>query len=199
MTSRTKHLDFENLLELAEGRAVTEAIVQSHLGSCSTCAEELNRIQNLLQVMQQDESVDAPRDLLSYAINVYRQRNVGEKHTLVERIKAALTFDSFTRNPAFGLRSGQAAARQVIYAAGESDLDLRIEAREQDRWAIAGQLLGRNCNGGEVTLRGDNQWASAVLNELCEFALPSVPAGNYALIVTLADIEIEVPRIEIGG
>jgi hypothetical protein len=199
MNTRTKHLDFENLLEIAEYHAAAGAEADSHLDSCSTCAKELGRIQNLLQVMRQDDSVDAPRDVLSYAINVFGQREVNQKPTLAERIIAALTFDSFTRQPAFGFRSGQSAARQLIYSAGESDVDLRIERREQDRWAIAGQLLGRNCTGGEVTLRGEHQWASAVLNEECEFALPSVPAGSYALIVTLADMEIEVPRIEIGG
>jgi len=197
MTTRTKHLDFENLLEIAERRAAADATAESHLASCSTCGEELNRIKNLLQVMRQDESVDAPRDVLAYAINLYGQRNVTQKPALVERVIAALTFDSFTGSPAFGLRSGQAAARQMVYSAADNDVDLRIERREPDRWAIAGQLLGK-CNGGEVTLHGENQWVSAVLNEECEFALPSVPAGNYALIITLADIEIEVP-IEIGG
>src|SRR5215472_4899354 len=199
MTTETKHLDFERLLEVAERHVAADPSAESHLVSCSTCREELNRMQNLLQVMQQDESVDAPRDLLAYAINLYGQRSVNQKPTLVERMIAALTFDSLTASPAFALRSGQAVARQLIYSAGDNDVDLRIEPREQNRWAIAGQLLGRKCNGGEVTLSGQNQWASAALNEQCEFALPSVPAGDYALIVTLADIEIEVSRIEVGG
>ena len=198
MTTRTKHLDFEHLLEIAERHAIADIQTGSHLTSCAACAEELSRIQSLLQVMQQDESVDAPRDVLAYAINVYRQQSVKPQKTLVERMIAALTFDSFTGNPAFGLRSGQAPARQLIYSAGDNDVDLRIERREQNQWAIAGQLLGQKCSGGEVTLRGENQWASAALNEQCEFTLPAVPAGEYALIVTLADIEIEVPRIEIG-
>jgi len=199
MTTRTKHLDFESLLEMAEGGAAAPASAASHLGECSTCAEGLHRLQSLLQVMREDQSVDAPRDVLFNAMNVYARRSGSQRPSLAKRIMAALSFDSFTGEPAFGLRSGQASARQLIYSAGDSDLDLRIEAREQDRWAIAGQLLGRKCDGGEVTLRGENQSASAELNEQCEFALPSIPAGNYALIVTLADIEIEVSRIEIGG
>jgi hypothetical protein len=199
MTTRTTHLDFESLLEIAEGGAATQANAESHLGECSTCAEGLHRLQNLLQVMREDQSMDAPRDVLFDAMNLFARRSAEQKPSLVERIMAALSFDSFARDPAFGLRSGQAAARQLIYSAGDSDLDLRIEAREQDRWAIAGQLLGRECDGGEVILRGEDQSVSAVLNDQCEFALPSIPAGNYALIVTLADIEIEVPQIEIGG
>ena len=198
MTTRTEHLDFEHLLEIAERRATADTPTGSHLASCAACAKELNRVQSLLQVMEQDESVDAPRDVLAFAMNLYSQRRVKQK-TLVERMIAALTFDSFTRSPAFGRRSGQATARQLIYSAGGNDVDLRIERHEQNQWAIAGQLLGQKCSGGEVTLRGENQWASAVLNEQCEFALPAVPAGDYALIVTLADIEIEVPRIEIGS
>jgi len=199
MTTPNQHTPFASLLDIADRRAPADDEAANHLAACGTCAEELQRLENLVTVMSQDDSVDAPRDVLAYAINIYNQRSVERTPSLVQRIVAALSFDSFDRAPAFGIRSGQTAARQLVYSAGERDLDLRIEQQEQQRWAIAGQILGEQCLGGEVELRGANESASALLNEECEFRLPAVPAGQYELILRLAEVEIEVPRIEIGA
>ena len=199
MTTPNEHTSFASLLDIADRRTPADAEAAAHLATCRTCTEELQRLEDLVGLMTQDESVDAPRDVLAYAINIFNQRNVDRKPSLVQRIVAALSFDSFDRAPAFGVRSGEAAARQLVYSAGESDLDLRIEQQERDRWTIAGQILGEQCAGGEIKLTGKNESASALLNDQCEFTLPAVPAGNYELVLRLADVEIEVPRIEVGA
>src|SRR6185369_11693032 len=168
----------------------------AHLAGCSSCAEQWHRLENLLTIMKDDDSVDAPRDVLAYAINLFARRE--QQPSLVQRIVAALSFDSFDRAPAFGVRSSATTSRQMIYTAGENDIDLRINEDEQHRWIVAGQILGEHCAGGEIILHGHEVSESAYLNEQCEFALQPVPAGNYELVLRLANVEVEVPRLEIG-
>jgi hypothetical protein len=98
--------------------------------------------------------------------------------------------------PAFGVRSGQATSRQLLYSAEESDIDLRISSQD-DQWIVAGQLLGRDCVGGRVEIEGERGLAVAALDELCEFMLPPVPSGNYTLRLRLQDAEVELPQLEL--
>ena len=196
MDRSSKHLEFETLLDIADERLTRDSDQSAHLEDCAACADELHRVENLLAVMKDDQSVDAPRDVLAYAVNLFARRE--QKRSLVERIVAALSFDSFDSAPAFGVRSSASTARQLIYTAGENDIDLRIAEDENNRWVVAGQILGEHCAGGEISLHGYEVSTSAYLSEQCEFALPAVPAGNYELVVRLANVEVEVPRLEIG-
>jgi len=196
MSKSVKHIDFETLLDIADRRQTKDEEQTAHLADCSSCADQWHRLEDLLTIMKDDHSVDAPRDVLAYAINLFAQRE--QQPSLVQRMVAALSFDSFDRAPAFGVRSGATTSRQMIYTAGENDIDLRINEDEQHRWIVAGQILGEYCAGGEIILHGHEVSESAYLNEQCEFALQPVPAGNYELVLRLANVEVEVPRLEIG-
>lgn len=204
MTKSSTHISFDTLLDIADRRLTPNSETASHLSDCAQCVGEMRRLEGLVQLMREDRSVDAPRDVLADAVNIFAERKLkfalrrAEPRSFVKRIVAALSFDSFDRAPAFGVRSGPGAARQLLYSAGDHDIDLRINEQEDQRWAIAGQVLGEHCASGEISLHGYEVSNSAYLNEQCEFTLPAVPAGTYELVVRLADVEVEVPRIEIG-
>jgi hypothetical protein len=147
--------------------------------------------------MRTDTAPDAPRDVRASAVSLFsRGENAGEP-SLLRRIVAALSFDS-TSNlaPAFGVRSGYATSRQLLYSAEENDIDLRITL-EKENWIVAGQVLGEGCVGGRVELEGATERAEAGLNELCEFTLPPVSAGSYTLRLRLGNAEVEIPRLEL--
>lgn len=199
MTIPTKHIDFEAMLDAVDRKISLDGQAESHLATCENCGQEFQRVQNLLRAMREDQSHDAPRDVLAYAVNLFSQRRDSHAPSLVQRIVAALTFDSFDRAPAFGVRSGASAARQMLYNAAERDLDIRINPQANDRWAIAGQVLGENCSGGEIILQGAEVNESAPLNEDCEFVLPPVPQGTYHLLLKLGDFEVEVQKLEVGA
>lgn len=196
MSKSAKHIEFDTLLDVADRRLDQNAEQAAHLDNCTPCAEELLRLQNLLALMKDDKAADAPRDVLSYAVNLFARRE--QKPTLVQRIVAALSFDSSERAPAYGVRSGATTSRQLIYSAGENDIDLRINEEENDNWVIAGQVLGQHCASAQLSLRGYEVSRTASLNQQCEFTLPAVPAGSYELVFHLGDLEVEVPRLEIG-
>ena len=78
-------------------------------------------------MMRSDSTIDAPRDVLTAAINIFSQ----ERRVPLRRIVALLTFDSRNAGPAFGVRSLPAASRQMLYSAEEIDLELRITRAER--------------------------------------------------------------------
>jgi hypothetical protein len=151
--------------------------------------------------MRADSSEDAPRDVLFNAVSLFRSRPPveAETHGLLRRLVASLSFDSGARRPAYGLRSGatSAAARQLLFSAGDLDVDLRLSPSGEG-WAVSGQLLGE-CAAGRAELFADEEApaARADLNDLCEFTLPTVPAGTYTLRLTVGDAEIEVPGLSL--
>ena len=142
--------------------------------------------------MRSDRINDAPRDVLTSAINIFSP----EKRVPLRRIIAFLIFDSRNAGPAFGVRSLSAASRQMLYSAEELDLELRITVQD-DECILAGQDIGEGCAGAHVEISGLAGNSKATLNEICEFTLPPIPVGNYSLTVRMLDREIEIPELEL--
>jgi anti-sigma factor RsiW len=196
------HIAFERLADIVEGRLSAEesATERAHLDSCARCSALASELGRVATLMRADTSVDAPRDLVFDAVQLFRSRRAEAAPGLLRRIVAALAFDSSTRTPAFGVRSGQTApARQLLFGAGDFDVDLRLAAGEEG-WTVSGQVLGP-CVGGRVEAFAsgalDDAAARASLNDLCEFTLPPVPEGVYALRLRLNDTEIEIPELSL--
>ena len=196
-----EHITFERLADMAEGRLSAEetAPERAHLSTCRRCSTQAAELEHVTTLMRADTSVDAPRDLVFNAIQLFHSRRTESAPGLLRRIVAALTFDSSSRTPAFGVRSGQTApARQLLFGAGDFDVDLRLAAGEEG-WTVSGQVLGP-CEGGRVEAFAAGAYESAArasLNDLCEFTLPPVPEGVYALRLRLNDTEIEIPELSL--
>lgn len=195
-----KHITFERLADMAEGRVSAEETERAHLSTCRRCSSQSAELERVATLMRADASVDAPRDLVFNAIQLFHSRRTESAPGLLRRVVAALTFDSSSRTPAFGVRSGQTApARQLLFGAGDFDVDLRLAAGEEG-WTVSGQVLGP-CGGGRVEAFAagaqEESAARASLNDLCEFTLPPVPEGVYALRLRLNDTEIEIPELSL--
>jgi anti-sigma factor RsiW len=123
-----QHLPFEKIADLAEGRLLSaeRESAEAHLSGCSRCSAQFAHLGQTISLMRADKAEDAPRDVLSSVVNMFRQR-AEAKPSLVRRVLAALSFDSAQVAPAYGVRSGQATARQMLYSAGDNDLDLRVQ------------------------------------------------------------------------
>jgi anti-sigma factor RsiW len=195
-----QHIPFERLADLAEGRLSPEdaARERTHLSSCARCASQADQLGRISALMRADTSEDAPHDLVAGVVRMFRARRAQVSEPgLLRRLVAALTFDSSSLTPAFGVRSGQAApARQLLFSAGDFDVDLRL-APGSEGWTVSGQVLGP-CPGGEIELTAAGRTtARASLNELCEFTLSPVPEGSYALRLRLDETEIEIPELSL--
>jgi hypothetical protein len=192
------HLPFAKLADLAEGRLspAEQGATGVHLSACSRCAAQFSSIQRVLGLMLSDRAEDAPPEAVSRAINLFRSRASSEAPSLVQRIVAALSFDSLQMSPAYGVRSGQKGARQLLFNAGAYDLDLRL-TQSGETWNVSGQILGQECASGQIELEGEATRAHAVLNEQCEFKMASLPSGSYRLRLRLANLEVEIPQLEL--
>ena len=197
-----RHIPFARLAELAEGRLSPEEAAEerAHLADCTSCSAQAAQLGHLAALMRADTSEDAPPELVASVVRMFRARHAqGTEPGLLRRLVAALTFDSSSLQPAFGVRSGQAApARQLLFSAGDLDVDLRL-APGSEGWTVSGQVLGA-CKGGEVELidAEGSTAARATLNELCEFTLlPPTPDGTYALRLRLDEAEVEIPELSL--
>lgn len=202
-----QHLPFETLADLADDRLATAAktSARAHLNTCQRCAQQFARLSQTLTLMRTDETEDAPPAALSSVVNLFRQRaaikesapSTESAPSLVRRVLGALSFDSLTLTPAYGVRSGQATARQMLFSAGENDVDVRV-TQSGERWVVSGQVLGE-CSGGRVELAGAEAAVAGELNELCEFVLPAVAAGSYTLRLRLHEVEVLIPDLLLKG
>lgn len=145
--------------------------------------------------MQADNSVDAPADSLRYAKNLFRIRAAEPKTSVFTRIAAVLRADLAPGRAAFGERSASAGqARQMLFESGGHAVDLRI-AKTKKGFEIRGQILGGSFENAVVELIGENISASTAANELSEFKLSAIPAGDYGLLIRSDNKEISIEKI----
>lgn len=145
--------------------------------------------------MQNDKSEDAPQDSVKWAKNIFSVRHSEPKKSLVQKVLAVLQMDLSPNKAAFGERSASASQlRQMLFTAGENGIDLRIGETEKGNLNIQGQILGEgfaNCivKIGEFETRA---------NELSEFKLEEIPAGNYDLIFRTSETEVVINDLELN-
>ncbi len=197
MTIFSPHIPFTELADLADEYSTASPEGLLHLAECSHCSAQLQTIRQTTSLMRSDAIENAPTDVVKYAKGIFRQRAANWKPSALNRIVAALTFDSLNAALAHGLRSQAGGGRQLVYSTENVDIDVRVTT-ENEEWQIAGQVPGSFCASGEVTLESDSFSAKTTLSELCEFSFSSVPEGTYKLSVQLPDVTIETPPLEIG-
>ncbi|HKY28576.1 MAG TPA: hypothetical protein VJM12_11620 [Pyrinomonadaceae bacterium] len=200
MTSSDRHISHEKLADLIDGRATLEEQAQfmTHITDCYRCGHEYKRLERLIGLMRSDNSEDAPTDVISNAVGLFRDHWPSREPLVPRRLTAELIFDSLKMAPAFGVRSRQTASRQLIYSAEETDIDLRLTFNNE-MWEVSGQVLREDCVEGRVEINGPSGVRSAALNETCEFVLPAVSPGDYVLRVSMQGLLVEVPRLELKG
>jgi RNA polymerase sigma factor (sigma-70 family) len=201
MNPSLSHATFAQLVDLIEDRLKPgeREHVQTHLAGCAQCSSELAQLERLVGLMRADTSENAPAAVLARAINLFQNRSatISAAPDLRRRVLAALRFDSIGRAPAFGVRSGEPRARQLLFSAETHDIDLRVEPSGPS-WIISGQVLGVSSAGGQVELHAETGVTRVLLNAQSEFSLPPVSAGRYKLIVHLMNVDVEVGELRIG-
>lgn len=197
MNILSPHLSFTELADVADEQSTPAAETLEHIDACSRCAKELQTLRQAIGLMRIDDIENAPASLIKNVRDMFRDRGANREPSRLARVLAALTFDSLTAKPAFGLRSGASAGRQLVYSTELADIDLRVSPQSGE-WEIAGQILGSSHSGGKVNLESDSFCDSAELNELAEFGFQSVPSGIYTMFVQLPELEIELPPLQLG-
>jgi hypothetical protein len=197
----SRHVLFVRLVDLVEGRLSPEeqAQLRTQIVGDARANADVRWLERVVAAMRRDAAWDEepPVEVVARAVALFPWQSSSGQLKPLERLRALLHFDSLHVPQPVGVRSGQPAERQLLFTAGELSVDLRI-APSGALWSLAGQVLGPAPGGGEAALSGPAA-AETALNELNEFTLPPVPAGDYTLTLRLADIEVEVDKLQVGS
>jgi hypothetical protein len=155
---------------------------------------QINRIINL---MQSDDSADAPKDAVRWAKNIFLTRAAAPQKSFVQKVLAVLQMDLSPNKAAFGERSTAGAqARQMLFEAGDNSLDLRIK-QEIKGLRVQGQILGDGFSECLVKISGENAVFETRANQLSEFMLEEIPVGNYVLSLQNNETEVIIENLEL--
>lgn len=150
-----------------------------------------------------DSPPPATRDRLIRRFEAYMQDR--REPGFLQRLAAALTFDSRLQPGLAGLRAtgAQASLRQLIYTTGMADIALNIQPRPGDkRLNVNGQIFpGRGAMPETFSiqlLRGADEVGLTTNDDLGEFSFEAIPAGVYELVLSTAEIEILIKPIELN-
>lgn len=153
-------------------------------------------VEKIIDLMSRDASHDAPPDAVRWSKNLFRARTAAPKKSLAQKIKAVLQMDLSPNAAVFGERSAGAAARQMLFQAGESAIDLRV-TKNGDAFSLHGQILGEGFADCAVKLAGDSGAFEARANALSEFTFAEIPRGTYDLTVQSDAAEILVESVDL--
>ena len=155
------------------------------------------KLQQIIDLMQRDDSVDAPADSIRWASNLYRTRATEPKKSFVQKIAAVLQMEITPNKPAFGERSASTSqVRQMLFKAADNAVDIRIEPKGKV-FSVRGQILGEGLSGASVRLFNDARGLDTAANEIGEFEFENVKPGEYELVVTGESVEITLKTLGI--
>ncbi|MBS1796552.1 MAG: hypothetical protein JSS81_22150 [Acidobacteria bacterium] len=191
-----RHIEFETLLKYFESSlsAAAEREVAAHLNACRDCAGVRNRLGTFFDYVREESEFEAvPQAVTANLLNIYKPPpRLPEKRSFVRTLAAKLVFDDWRL--ALNERFVLSDTRQLLYRAGDFDIDLRLHfAGEKCR--VSGQVFP-DCRRGAATLIGEKR-AEAVFNGDCEFFFEPVETGDYRLQIELDDVRIELPQISL--
>lgn len=200
MNQDLEHTTFEQLVDWAENRLPDELRpnIAAHLASCEQCRAEAKRVAQVIGAMRNDASIDAPAAVISRAVRAFQAYGSVVQPSIVQRLQALLRFESPSLTPTLGLRSGVPTERQLLYAVGDYDLDLRVTA-DGENWRVSGQIFGPDAEDVHAQLSGSTLQPQVTFSGDEVFTFPPVPAGRYTLVLVMGTAEITVDDLHLGN
>lgn len=122
----------------------------------------------------------------------------------LQRLVAALTFDSFLQPGLAGVRSAQTLdLRQLVYSTAVADIALNVRReRALGNHTLAGQLLPTSdldpTSVSVQLLQNDREAGITLADDLGEFTFADLPAGEYQLILSADQLELLLPPFILG-
>jgi len=210
-----RHLTAENLVGYilgspADGTSLEDPVrdartkIESHLSECKECSDLLGEYRNLIRDLQTDASFEPPAEVVQWSLELFQpllQPPTGRK---LRRLIAALVFDTYEQRLQPGIRGVATAPRQLLFRAGDVDIDVKIESMEKnDRITMVGQVLSASeklFDGAPVKLEshGVVQYQT-VTNQVGEFSFDEVPKDTYHLSLDLPEGQITLFCVHRGS
>jgi len=192
-----RHLSVENIMTYVDGYtlAAEKPQVEQHLHTCPDCSELRQDLHNLVTHLQQDTACEPPSDLVQWGIELFQPVMQPASGGRIRKIIAALVFDTFEQPALAGVRRVGAPPRQLLFRAGDVDVDVKIESMEaNDRITLVGQVLSSGAKFFDNTpvkleSHGIVRYKTRT-NLVGEFTFDEVPKDTYHLSVDLPEGQI---------
>ena len=201
-----RHFNLEEWADFTRGVVDPERgkAMQAHLDSrCPACSNTLNLWNRLYGFGRSESAFNPPADAVEAAKGMLALHRPPEPR-VKRAVPATLLFDSF-RQPQFaGVRSAESAVRQLLYGAGEFQVDIRIEPQtDSEKVALVGQVLNTNDPDqgfGDVPVvlfRSGKPRAEAITNRFGEFRLEfHLESGLYIRVSPPGGPDLRIPVLE---
>jgi hypothetical protein len=153
--------------------------------------------------LREDSSFEPPTEALEWGINLFQPVMQPEKGG-VRKIIASLVFDTFDQPMLAGVRRVGVPPRQLLFRAGDVDVDVKIESMEaNDRITLVGQVLSSATKFFDNTpvkleSHGIVRYRTRT-NVVGEFSFDEVPKDTYHLSVDLPEGQITLFCVHRGN
>ena len=199
------HVSAAKLINYMEGQAsdVEKSALEAHLTGCTECTQLKQEFQILMTRLQEDSSFEPPADLVQWGINLF-QPVMQPQGGGLRKFIASLVFDTFDQPMLAGVRRVGAPPRQLLFRAGDVDVDVKIESMEaNDRITLAGQVLSSATKFFDNTpvkleSHGVVRYRTRT-NVVGEFSFDEVPKDTYHLSVDLPEGQITLFCVHRGN
>ena len=198
-------LTFAHLLDWVEGRlpaAETETMAQQVATADAAIQTQVKWLTAFLKLSRHLMFAPLPsavRTTLNQRFRAFMQTR--QPPPFLQQVVAVLTFDSRHQTALTGLRAtATEPVRQYIFATDWADVALHIQARRSDEHLdLIGQVLANTATLETDTivvqlLLHEREVAITLADELGEFMFAAVEPGNYGLILSTDQVEIELPN-----
>jgi hypothetical protein len=201
------HLSLEDVVEYLHnpGAPVKKLTVEEHVASCPGCLKQIQEFQILVTRLQQDASFEPPAELLQWGIDLFQPLVRPKSAGGLRKIIASLVLDTLDQPmPLEGVRRVGAPPRQLLFRAGDVDVDVKIESMEaHDRISLVGQVLSSATKFFDNTpvkleAHGIVRYHTTT-NVVGEFSFDEVPKDTYHLSVDLPEGQITLFCVHRGN
>ena len=200
-----RHLTVENIITYMDGQGsdVEKSTLETHLAGCKECLELKQEFQTLMFQLREDSSFEPPAEVVEWGVNLFQPVMKPEKGG-IRKIVASLIFDTFDQPLLAGVRRVGAPPRQLLFRAGDVDVDVKIESMEaNDRITLVGQVLSSATKFFDNTpvkleSHGIVRYRTRT-NVVGEFSFDEVPKDTYHLSVDLPEGQITLFCVHRGN
>src|SRR5215510_14829933 len=202
-----QHLTLEDLIDYMESKLsdVKRMTVETHLSGCHECQEEAQEYRTLIHSLQEDASFEPPARVVQRGVSLFQPvMRTSEAGRGLRRIIASLIFDTYDQPLLAGVRRVGTPPRQLLFRAGDVDVDVKIESMEaNDRITLVGQVLSSAAKFFDNTpvkleSHGIVRYRTRT-NVVGEFSFDEVPKDTYHLSVDLPEGQITLFCVHRGN
>jgi hypothetical protein len=178
--------------------------VENHLSQCKDCAELKEELRMLVLRLQEDTTFEPPAELVQWSVSLFQPLSQPSTGGKLRKLIAALVFDTFDQPLLAGVRRVGAPPRQLLFRAGDVDVDVKIESMEaNDRITLVGQVLSTTSkffDNTPVKLESHGIVRYRTMTNLVgEFSFDEVPKDTYHLSVDLPEGQITLFCVHRGN